>query len=107
MNTEFMKKYRKLGKYHGAWMVLQYLEEGEEKALGREDLCGLTGLRDRELRVVISKIRREVPVLSFGNGYFIPKDTEKHLINRWLEQEQSRAKSIFWSMRGARKAVKE
>lgn len=107
MNKAYLEEKKVVKAGRAACAVAAHLNEGAENAVSRETLCRLTGMQDREVREVISKIRRYVPVLSFGNGYFIPAASEKHLINRWLEQEQSRAKSIFWSMRGARKAVKE
>lgn len=82
MNKAYLDEKKVIKAGRAAYAVAAHLNEGAENAVSRETLCRLTGLPDREVREVISKIRREVPVLNFGNGYFIPKDTEKHLINR-------------------------
>ena len=85
--------------------ICRLLELGRDNAKDRDYLTHASGMEDREVREAISQIRRKVPVICFGSGYFIPDETEDNLVNRWIEQESRRAKSIFWSMRGAKLRV--
>lgn len=87
--------------------ILDYIPYGENNAISREDLKQITGLTDRQMRKKIEIARETTPILNFqgGKGYFIPTETEQHLIIKWLRQETNRAKRIFDGMRGARKAV--
>lgn len=81
--------------------VADFVPFGEENAISRDRLCQLTGLHDRLLREAISQARRNEAILNFGNGYFRPRDDEKERAAAWVKQEGARAKSIFWSRRGA------
>lgn len=82
--------------------ILDYIPYGEENAVSRQKLCTLTGLNDRAVREEISQARRNTPILSFGGGYFIPTAAEKYKARQWVMQEMRRAKSILWSIRGAK-----
>ena len=82
--------------------ILDYIPKGEENAVSRQTLCKLTGKEDREIRRLIAKARREVPILNFGNGYFIPTEREKGKAKVWYKKEAARARSIFWSAKAAR-----
>lgn len=82
--------------------ILDYIPFGEENAVSRQALCALTGLSDRVVREEISQARRTTPILSFGIGYFRPRENEKYKARQWVNQEMRRAKSILWSIRGAK-----
>lgn len=82
--------------------IVDYIPYGEENAISRRALCKLTGLSDRAVREEISQARRNTPILSFGGGYFIPSVDEKYKARQWVNQEMRRAKSILWSIRGAK-----
>ena len=41
-----------------------------------------------------------------GNGYYRPEKEDIPAVRGWLKQETARAKSIFWSIKGARKFLK-
>ena len=86
--------------------ILDYIPFGEENAVTRMYLKKHTGLSDRFVREYISQARRKQPVLSFGKGYFRPREEERHLADKWLRQETKRAKSIFWSSKGAKNFIK-
>lgn len=87
--------------------IVDFIPVGEENAISRDKLCQLTGLQDRNLREAISQARRNEAIINFGNGYFLPKRDDGALVERWKRQERARAKSIFWSMKGANKFVEE
>jgi hypothetical protein len=87
--------------------IVDFIPLGEDNAVTRDELCQLTGLQDRFLREAISQARRNEAILNFGKGYFRPRANEIGRVEVWCKQERARAKSIFWSMKGANKLVKE
>lgn len=56
----------------------------------------------------ISQARREICILNAqdGNGYH-SEEEDVPAIRGWLKQEAARAKSIFWSVKGARIFLKD
>ena len=87
--------------------IVDYIPFGQVNAISRKDLCKATGLDDRTAREAISKARRDVVILSAENGgYYQPTAEESREVAKWLKQETNRAKSIFWSMQGARRYMK-
>lgn len=90
--------------------ILDYINVGSENAVDRSYLVSVTGLPDRYVRRAIAKARREIPILNMqdGSGYFIPdmnseKDRDK--LKHYVAQENSRLKSIGWSLMAARKTL--
>ena len=92
--------------------IVDFIPEGYEKAISRKDLCCITGLSDRVVRSLIEEARRENIIISNndGSGYWLypehPTDTEKQLLQRYVKQQESRAKSIFYALRPARLKTK-
>lgn len=88
--------------------IIDYIPYGQKNAVSRTSLRVQTGLNDRAIRELIGQARRETPILNTqnGEGYFIPLPSEMHLVERWLKQETSRAKSTFWSLKGAKNFLK-
>lgn len=91
--------------------ILDYIPTGKENAVTREWLSNTTGLEDRMVRDSIAKARREMPILNMqdGKGYFIPdmnNEEERSLLKQYVMQEENRGKMIFWSLRGARKTLR-
>ena len=91
--------------------ILDYINTGKKNAVTRTQLCIVTGLDDRTVRYAISKARREMPILNMqdGGGYFIPDmncDEEIEMLKKYVKQETTRGKSIFWALIGARKTLK-
>lgn len=82
--------------------ILDYIPKGEENAISRRCLIHFTRKTDREVRYMIAKARREVPILNFGNGYFIPTEQERDKAKRWYRQEAKRARSIFYAAKAAK-----
>ena len=85
---------------------------GRENAVTRQTLCVLTGLNDRVIRNEITKLRRNIPILNLqdGSGYYMPRcDNESEMceLKRFINQESKRARSIFYSLKGAKEFLKE
>lgn len=87
-------------------MIADHIPYGKKNAVTREYLCNVTGLKDRDVREMISKERRNTPILSSGKGYFQPTEDETAEVAKWVIQESKRARSIFWSMWGAKAYLK-
>lgn len=87
--------------------ILDYIPYGKENAIKRENLVLITKLSDRNVRELIAEARREEVIINLqdGGGYYRP--TCKAEIERYLKQETRRAKSIFYHLKSARRALKE
>ena len=92
--------------------IVEYIPEGSERAISRMDLCRITGLTDRNVRNLIEEARRETIIISNtdGSGYWLypenPTPKEKEMLYRFVKQQESRAKSIFYALRPARLLMK-
>lgn len=77
---------------------------GRNNAISRAELCRLTGMNDRAVRETISQLRREHCILNNqdGRGYYRPFVDEAEYVKDYIRQETHRAKSIFWSLKGAK-----
>lgn len=92
-------------------MITDYIPIGRNSAVSRELLCSLTGMSDRRVRDAIAKERRHTVILNLqdGSGYYRPDENdpfERMEIERYVNQETSRLKSIGWSLKAAREALK-
>lgn len=93
--------------------IVEYIPKGHENAISRKSLCVKTGLKDRVVRNLIEEARRETIIISNtdGSGYWIypenPNEEEKILLERYVKQQESRAKSIFYALYPARMMIKE
>lgn len=87
--------------------IVDYIPVGSKNAISRQNLCTITGMSDRVVREAISQARRTTCICNAqdGKGYYIP-DSMKDA-KRFLDQESARARSIFWSLKGARDFIKE
>jgi hypothetical protein len=64
---------------------------GEGRAITAKRLCRRFGLKDdRLLRLAIRELRREIPVLSSGKGYFIPTGWKE--LHHWGDAMTDRLK---------------
>lgn len=85
--------------------ILSLIGDGQENAIHKADLIRCTGLPDRELRKTIEFLRRKgVVIISDNSGYYYPQDKEE--LNRYIERENSRAKSVFYTLRSAKRLLK-
>ena len=89
--------------------IAEFIPVGKENAISRSQLVKLTGLSDRIVRDMIALERRNTAILNLQNGagYYIPSESEKADLERFIKQEEARAKSIFWSLRGAKSALRK
>lgn len=74
--------------------IADLLHPGAKNAISRRDLMALTGLSDRELRLMIEAERRKgTPILSDNiHGYFLPGDSAER--DRCVRSLRRRAKEI-------------
>lgn len=92
--------------------IIDYIPIGRSNAVTRAQLSAVTGLPDRTIRDMIHQARRDHAILNLqdGSGYFRPDmedETEKTLCGVYVSQEESRLKSIGWSLKGARKEMRK
>lgn len=87
-------------------IILSILQKGEKNAIHLHELCKRSGLGNREARLAIESLRREgVVIISNGRGYYFPETIEE--IRRYINQESKRAKSIFYTLKSARRLEAE
>lgn len=91
--------------------ILDYINTGSKNAVKRKYLSEITGINDRYIRLAIAQARRKIPILNMqnGDGYFIPDMNDEEdvkLLVRYVRQEESRLKSIGWSLKAARQTLK-
>lgn len=92
--------------------IVEYIPKGYENAISRKNLCAATGLSDRIVRRLIEEARRNTIIISNddGTGYWIypdnPTNEEKNLLCKYVKQQESRAKSIFYALYPARQMMK-
>ena len=89
--------------------IEDYIPFGKENAVSRNYLVTVTGFTDRKVRYLISKARREHPIinLSDGTGYYRPTIEEYIEAKHFYKQERCRALSILWSLAGIKKWLKD
>lgn len=92
--------------------IIEYIPEGYKNAISRKELCRITGMKDRVVRGLIEEARRNTIIISNndGSGYWLypdnPTEEEKILLNKYVKQQESRAKSIFYALYPARQRMK-
>ena len=88
--------------------LIDFIPYGHKNAITSNQLGMLTGLSSRDIRKIISRAKRETLIINLqdGKGYFKPTEDERELVERYLKQEQSRFKTIAWSLRSAREFLK-
>jgi hypothetical protein len=85
---------------------------GHKNGVTRSFLCAVTGMNDRTVRQMIHEARRIIIILNLqdGSGYYVPDmedETDRMELKRYVKQEESRLKSIGWSLAAARKTLSE
>ena len=92
--------------------IINYIPEGYENAISRKDLCIITGMKDRDMRAAIEAARRKTIIISScdGSGYWLfpdnPTAHEMQMLRKYVQQQERRAKSIFYALKPARKKMK-
>ncbi len=89
--------------------IVDFIPVGHDNAITAEQISAYTGLSLRKVRDYIAAARHKAVILNMqdGCGYFIPDDGEEELVRSWVAQEEARLKSIGWSLKAARKRVRE
>ena len=86
--------------------ILQLIGTGEENAIHLCELIKHTKLHNRELRKCIEQLRRSgFVIISNPSGYFKPNTFIE--LERYINQETHRAKSIFYTLKNARQMMKQ
>ena len=87
--------------------ILEYIPFGRDNAIKRKNLRDLTGLSDRDMRRAIELARKETPIINLqdGRGYYRPDDRDD--LQRYVLQEQARAKKILQNINVACRAYNE
>ncbi len=87
--------------------IIDLIPTGKDDAITREELVKRTGFTDRIIREQISQARRDTVIINNqdGRGYYKSSDSAE--IERYIKQESKRARTIFYRLNGARKALKE
>ena len=84
--------------------IINYIPHGKQNAVSRFQLVLMTGQSDRRVRKEISKAREEHVILSLenGSGYYQPTADDYPELRKYLNREESRAKSVYASIKKAR-----
>ena len=86
--------------------IKDFISTGEENAVSLAELCRITGLENRTLRLVIETERRNGTVIcSSVNGYFYPETVQE--LQAYVHRERARSRSITRSLRAAERTLKE
>ena len=117
-NSERIKEPEDEAEIKGEY-ILSFIPVGHEYAVTGKLLERVTGLNNRAIRRSIAGARRYEPVLNMqdGHGYFRPNvpgihgynkslPDETHLLRAYKKQEESRLKSIGWSLRATRRVLR-
>lgn len=84
--------------------IIDFIPHGREHAVSRKQLVLATGLSDRKVRKLIEKAREEFVILSLenGSGYYQPTKDDYPELKKYVKREDSRAKSIFHTVKKAK-----
>lgn len=84
--------------------IINFIPYGKANAVSRYELSHSIGLSDRKVRLLISKAREEHVILSLenGKGYYQPTAADYPELRKFINREESRAKSVFASLKKAR-----
>lgn len=84
--------------------IIDFIPYGKQNAVSRADLSLFTGWNDRKVRREISAARKDRVILSLenGSGYYQPTADDYPDLEKYIQREESRAMSVFGSLRLAR-----
>lgn len=86
--------------------ILNLIGTGEQNAVHLGDIMHKTELKNREVRKCIEQLRRSGNVIvSNKNGYFKPETPEE--LQKYINQETHRAKSVFYTLKNARQLMQQ
>lgn len=87
--------------------VLRHIPYGAQNGVSMKSLIHSTGLSDRTVRTVISKLRIDegIPIAGDGHGYYRPATREELL--RYVIMFNKRAMTALKSIKSAREQLEE
>lgn len=86
--------------------IVEALGTGEDNALSLEEMCTVSGLPERDTRLVIEALRRNGAIICSSNkGYFYPADICE--LRSYIHREQARSNSIAANISAAVKMLAE
>lgn len=86
--------------------ILDMLKTGEKNAVHLKSIMKKTELKNRGVRKCIEHLRRSgTVIISNKNGYFKPETPDE--LQKYINQEEHRAKSVFYTLKNARQLMKQ
>lgn len=88
--------------------VEDFIQTGHKNAVTRGELRRLTGMRDRQVRRAIQKMRFYCPIINSGRGYYIPDMTDpidSLEAKTYLESEKAKAREIYRGLTEVARAI--
>ena len=84
--------------------IINFIPYGRAHAVSRQELTNVTGYNDRKVRKMISEARKEHVILSLenGSGYYQPTADDYPELRKFINREESRAKSVFVALKKAK-----
>lgn len=84
--------------------IIDYIPQGHENAITREQLVLITGLPDRTIRKLIEIAREQYCIINHqdGTGYFQPEPDDEKSTKMWIHQEEARARRVLNGTKGAK-----
>jgi hypothetical protein len=73
--------------------MIQYIPTGKENGIKRSELCRLSGLSDRAMRMEIEAQQLQgVPIVNMENAYYIARSYDE--LTPYTKRERKRARQI-------------
>lgn len=86
--------------------ICEFIPEGRENAVTREELSALLALPDRRVRRLIAHARENGElILNDGTGYY--RSCDVHEIHRQYRTDRARALSVLRRLKTMRRLLKE
>ncbi|MBO4867958.1 MAG: hypothetical protein J5582_15565 [Ruminococcus sp.] len=86
--------------------ILDFIPIGEENAVHSSEICERFNLTSRERRKLFEHLRNAGGVIcSCDNGFFKPATPAE--LSSYIKREKARSRSISFSLRSARKLLKD
>lgn len=85
--------------------IIDYIPRGHDNAIHSSVLCSVLDISPRQVREAVSQAMLDGNVilnLQDGNGYFVPTESERGLVEQYIRQEEHRAKTNLAKLKAAR-----
>lgn len=80
--------------------IIDYMPIGSEsRPITRDELVKITGFNDRKVRIEISKLKRDLPIINTGKGYYIADDPDDPNLKAYIISETHRIREISRGLR--------